>query len=144
MYVMQRKRKPLVERFWPKVDKHDDDQCWLWLGAVNKQTGYGQVFDGRVMIGAHRAAYMLEVGPIPDGLTLDHSCNRRTCVNPKHLTPCTTQVNTQLAVERRDSCRQGHLRAVNTYVDPKGIARCRACNTERAREYRQRRSERAA
>lgn len=138
MYVMPMKPKPLAERFWPKVDKRGPDECWPWIGAVNKQTGYGQIYDGRVMIGAHRAVYLLEVGPIPDGMTLDHRCNRRTCVNPTHLSPCTTQVNTQLAVDRRDACRRNHPRAANTYFDRNGTARCRACNTQRAKVYRDR------
>jgi hypothetical protein len=140
MYVMPPRARPLSERFWPKVDRRDPDECWPWLGAVNKQTRYGQIFDGRVMIGAHRAAYMLEVGPIAEGMTLDHICNVRTCVNPAHLNPCTTQVNTQLAVTRRDTCRRGHPRQSNSYIDPKGTVRCRPCNTLKAQEYRARKT----
>lgn len=136
---MPPRARPIVDRFWPKVDRREADQCWPWLGAVNKQTGYGQIYDGRIMIGAHRAAYLLEVGPIPAGMTLDHSCNVRTCVNPRHLTPCSTRVNTALAVARRTTCHSGkHPLANNTYFTKDGVGRCRPCNTARAQEYRQR------
>lgn len=141
---MAKKKTPFAGRFWAKVDKRGPDECWIWQAAVNKVTGYGTTTnDGRTM-GAHRAAYLLAVGPIPEGLTLDHSCNVRTCVNPAHLSPCTTQVNTALAVERRKACRRGHSREGNIYLDPNGTARCRPCNTLKAQEYRLRKAARTA
>lgn len=82
------------ERFWRKVDKTGD--CWLWTGARNGN-GYG-----RFSIGgrgsspalAHRVAYELVVGPIPEGMQIDHraTCFRH-CVNPAHLRPVTDKQN---------------------------------------------------
>ena len=138
---MPPRTRPLAERFWPKVDKSDPSGCWIWTAARNPVSGYGQVgAGGRYggMLLAHRVAYELTVGPIPDGMTLDHVCNRRECVNPAHLDPCTTQVNTARGKERRTACRVGHPRRGNISRAPDGAERCRACNTERAREYRAR------
>jgi len=84
-------------------------------------------------------SYELNVGPIPEGDTLDHLCNRRACVNPAHLDPCTIGVNSARGAERRPGCRNGHPWKGNIYIAPKtGYRRCRACNTDRAREYRER------
>lgn len=142
---MAKKRTPFADRFWAKVDKRGPDECWIWQAAVNRVTGYGTATaDDRRTMGAHRAAYILAIGPIPPGLTLDHSCNVRTCVNPAHLTPCTTQVNTQLAVERRTTCRRGHPKDGNTYSDPNGTNRCRPCNTLKAKAYRERKAAKLA
>lgn len=98
-------------RFWDKVDKSEN--CWLWTGA--KQTlGYGHVWlDGRMRV-AHRVAYEMVIGPIPDGLTLDHLCRVRHCVNPNHLQPVTLAENiargeNPAAINgRKTACPRGH------------------------------------
>lgn len=89
-----------VARFWDKVDRIPDG-CWMWKGGTNHR-GYGQfgrrAADGTVIgYRAHRLAYELMVGPIPDGLLMDHLCHQpgvcsaldrcehRRCVNPHHL-----------------------------------------------------------
>ena len=77
------------ERFWAKVDKTDD--CWLWT-ANRTNAGYGHFWLDRRMVLAHRFAYELLIGPIPDGLTLDHLCRVRACVNPAHLEAVTNRV----------------------------------------------------
>src|SRR5690625_5273114 len=78
-------RHPWPERFWSKVDVGD---CWLWMGTQTKQPGeggYGQLrLDGRMQV-AHRVSYELLCGPIPSGMSLDHLCRVRLCVNPDHL-----------------------------------------------------------
>ena len=71
-----------VIRFWDKVEKGDG--CWLWTGAKHGG-GYGAFWDGVRMVTAHRFAYELCVGPIPDGLYALHHCDVRPCVNPEHL-----------------------------------------------------------
>jgi len=78
------------ERFWSKVDK--TDTCWLWVSAL-ASGGYGQFSLGGRPQAAHRVAYELLVGPIPDGLSLDHMCHERLCVNPDHLRAVTTKQN---------------------------------------------------
>jgi hypothetical protein len=75
------------ERFWSRVERREDD-CWMWQGQRNSH-GYGRfILDGHEC-GAHRFAYRLTIGPIPDGLQLDHLCRNRACVNPAHLEPVT-------------------------------------------------------
>jgi hypothetical protein len=72
------------ERFWAKVYRGDD--CWEWL-AAKSTAGYGRFKVAGGLVQAHRFAYEDIVGPIPDGLQLDHLCRNRACVNPDHLEP---------------------------------------------------------
>lgn len=77
------RRVPLGVRLWRRV--HKSDGCWLWSGPVNKQ-GYGFIgIEGNHNQGVHRVAYLLEVGPIGDGLCVCHKCDVPNCVNPQHL-----------------------------------------------------------
>ena len=79
-------------RFWSYATPEQNSGCWLWLGATT-DNGYGSFWaDGRSHR-AHRFAYAQFVGPIPSGLTLDHLCRNRICVNPKHLEPVTDREN---------------------------------------------------
>lgn len=74
--------------------------CWIWQKSLN--LGYGQaVADGKP-IGAHRLAFATFVGPIPDGLCIDHLCNTRACCNPDHLEPVTSSEN----VRRSNAVRE--------------------------------------
>lgn len=85
--------EPASVRFWRKVEQ--TDTCWLWRGAVGSggRVGYGvfHAYGRKVM--AHRFAYELCAGPIPDGLVIDHRCGVTLCVNPAHLEPVTVNVN---------------------------------------------------
>lgn len=84
-------RKPIAERFWPKVDVRTADECWPWLAWLDRH-GYGMISRGgrgNGMAFAHRVAYEICVGPIPDGLEIDHLCRNPSCVNPAHLEPVT-------------------------------------------------------
>src|ERR1043166_7135723 len=86
------KRRPVLERFWEKVDRSSDDECWPWIARIDTK-GYGQFFfEGRQQR-AHRVAYCLLVGQIPEGLDLDHLCRNRACVNPSHLEAVDRQAN---------------------------------------------------
>lgn len=135
--------RPAAERFWEKVQITEG--CWLWTAALNAY-GYGvfrptQAFQ----VKAHRYAYEQLVGEIPEGLHLDHLCRNTRCVNPAHLDPVTSRVNTLRGVgpsahnAQKTHCIHGHpFDAANTYhVD--GRRRCRACSAARQREYAARR-----
>lgn len=72
-----------MERFWSKVNKTDG--CWLWTAAICKSNGYGKFgFNGKTP-DAHRFAWQLVHGEIPDGLHVLHTCDVKLCVNPDHL-----------------------------------------------------------
>lgn len=73
-----------VARFWRNVDRSGGPAaCWPWL-AGRVESGYGQYHVARRPIGAHRYAYILTHGPIPDALCVCHSCDNPPCCNPAH------------------------------------------------------------
>src|SRR5271166_3891905 len=76
--------------FWSKVERADNSQCWQWRGFIN-HGGYGLY--GKFNRRAHRLAYRFLVGRIPKGLTIDHLCRNRACVNPAHMEPVTRGEN---------------------------------------------------
>lgn len=129
-----------IKAFWAKVEK--TEACWLWM-ASKCQGGYGRFRVGgvgRKKIQAHRFAYELLVGPVPDNLDLDHLCRVRDCVNPAHLEPVTRRENllrgeTLIAAQvLRTHCPRGHpYDEQNTRVY-RGMRSCRACDRRKQLE----------
>ena len=134
--------------------------CWPWPLSRDRD-GYGQVSTGGKggrMPRAHRVVYEIFVGPVPEGLTLDHTCHNeaaargecdggatcphRACVNPAHLEPVTSRVNilrglSPTAVNaRKAECDNGHpLAGDNLYRGPQGGRVCRECRRAAQRAW---------
>ena len=102
-----RKKRPVIDRFFEKVDKSVD--CWNWVGAKHQQ-GYGEIkIDGKVHF-AHRVSWILVNGDIPDGLSVMHKCDNPSCVNPFHLEIGTHKDNmVDMAKKGRKSSKLRHL-----------------------------------
>lgn len=147
-----------VVRFWARVDRSGGaDACWPWLGSL--AGGYGSVGWKRRVQRAHRVAYQLLVGPIPEDRELDHLCHNRDrtcdggatcphrrCVNPAHLEPVKTLVNVMRGqspharAARQTHCAKGHeFTPENTRVYPnRGQRVCLTCKRAAARQTAQR------
>jgi len=118
----------------------DGNGCWEWVGSICPR-GYGS-WRAHGEQRAHRAVYRMLRGPIPEGLTLDHLCRNRSCVNPDHLEAVTNKVNILRGEgvcakhARQTHCNRGHpLDEMNTIVDKRGRRRCHICNNNSSREW---------
>src|ERR1035437_9785011 len=129
----QRIRGDNTRRFWSKVEVADS--CWLWTDPLDRD-GYARFYwNGRTM-GAHRVAYEQFIGPISDGLVIDHLCRVRHCVNPEHMEVVTNRENLRRGEsfsakkKRQTECIHGHpFTSENTYIRPdNGCRQCRECN----------------
>src|SRR5690606_34245639 len=120
-----------------EIDCGYETPCWI-SDRATRNSGYTCIKVAGAVRDTHRVAYEAFVGPIPDGLVLDHLCRQRTCCNPGHLEPVTRWENTlrgenimaQLA--RRTECRQGHTLSTDPAQRKRG---CRECRREWDRAY---------
>lgn len=135
--------KPTLARLDEHIEK-DDQGCWLWTAAT--RTGYGTTHIGsrtsgdRRQVMVHRLTYELLVGPIPEGLDLDHLCRVRRCVNPFHLEPVTRRENLlrgeglTASKAAQTHCIHGHaFTPRNTRIRKNGTRTCVACARDRQR-----------
>ncbi len=143
-----------VKHFWDQVV--DKGFCWEWQGHTDT-AGYGSMDTPalRRVVGnlysAHKIAYVLLIGPVPEGLTLDHLCRNIVCCNPSHLEPVTNVVNVMRgngwgAINaRKTECKRGHpLSGDNIYLATKKNKsgstyvnrNCRACQRVRYEDGR--------
>lgn len=139
----------LIDRFWTRVNKFGvispilGTMCWEWLGHIDKRSGYGTINLSRIECSdenkrgrlVHRVSYELCVGLIPEGLTLDHLCRNRCCVNPEHLEPVTLVENVMRGEclnarrARQTHCLNGHaLTGYNLIIKKHGHRNCRTCH----------------
>lgn len=135
------KPRPIEERFWAKV--HKTNTCWIWTGWRQK-SGHGNIFVGVGLgkTGAHRISWIINKGPIPEGLFVCHICDIPWCVNPDHLFLGTHDDNMADAwakgrlklpdiskMVNRTQCPRGHpFDASNTYRFAGNNGRyCREC-----------------
>ena len=141
-----RAEREVQSRFWTKVNKTDD--CWLWTGNT-ASNGYGRVSIAGQNLAAHRVSYEWLVGPIPDGLELDHvrdrGCTSRACVNPAHLEPVTHRENTLRGdtitsrAAATTHCPRGHALEAGNLVPSslkKGRRQCLTCSRQQAADRR--------
>ena len=109
--------------------------CWVWRGRVTPD-GYGKL-SGKL---AHRVVWERMRGPIEAGMTLDHACRNRSCVNPGHFEPMSHLDNVRRGTTAtKPRCKNGHpFDEANTYIRPaSGHRDCRACNRANVRRYKQ-------
>jgi hypothetical protein len=149
--LVERAGTPAEERFWGKVNKDGPTplygkvpgQCWQWTGGTICR-GYGQFYVTRMSrTPSHRYAWEALRSPIPDGLTIDHLCRNKLCVNPDHMEVVTRGENTLRAVDigaqnrNKTRCIKGHeFSPENTRITPAGRRRCRTCDRDNERARR--------
>lgn len=127
-------KRSMAERLVNLSIPEPNSGCTLWLGSLDRD-GYGQVAlgpRGASPAMAHRAAYETFVGPIPQGLEIDHTCTNRACINPFHLEPVTHLENVHRGRLVQETCGRGHLfDEANTYSRTNASGRigrrCRTC-----------------
>lgn len=146
-------------RLWAKVDcngqvpEHRPDlgPCWVFTGALTGR-GYGSLYVGKIdgkrrIVAPHILAFELSIGPVPEGLELDHLCRNRACCNPSHLEPVTRRENVlrgegvAAKQARQTHCKNGHpLSGRNLVPNSRGARQCRECKNESERRARRRAS----
>lgn len=124
-------KDPIIDRLMRRIKK--TDTCWIW---APKSGRYGMFYNEGKFVLAHRAVYEAMVGPIQEGLVLDHLCSQKYCVNPEHLEAVTQKVNAQRYFSSLTECKHGHaFTSDNTLKDKRGHRVCRTYKNEHQRQY---------
>jgi len=128
---------------WKNVKQ--TNSCWYWIGELNDK-GYGRIQVNGERFSAHDFFYETFIGPIPNGLELDHTCRVRNCVNPSHLEPVTHSENVKRAwairIKNTPNCPHGHpYDKKNLYIfkqkkTGKSWRMCRRCRANNQMRYR--------
>lgn len=126
----------LHERFWSKVERGGDAECWPWIAGG--AGGYGYVWASGRARRAHVVAWESSNGrPVPAGSEIHHRCRQRRCCNPAHLVALTPKEHH--AEHAATHCKHGHeFTPENTHVRPSGSRLCVQCSRERQRNGRPR------
>lgn len=132
------KLPPVEQKLMARVQRTETG-CWEWTGS-RTAGGYGQIRRRYVVYGAHRLSYETFVGPIPEGLHLDHLCRNPPCINPEHLEPVTSRENCLRGISPaaknavKTHCVNGHpLTGANLAID-RGHRACVECRRRRGRK----------
>ena len=137
------RRVILIDRFWLRVKK--SDSCWPWIGELTPQ-GYGRYHFSQKFL-AHRISWEVTNGRIPKGLTIDHLCRNRRCVNPAHMEVVSPAVNTLRGFnplaqnKRKTNCPRGHPLTEGNLIPSQiklGWRNCLICRRISQRRYEER------
>ena len=126
-------------RFWKKVLKSSG--CWQWIGAKTPQ-GYGSFWTGKFNSLAHRVAWKLMVGLIPDNMTIDHLCRNKLCINPNHLEVVTLRENILRGDNacsnnyKKTHCSKGHPLVAGIRPQKTEHRGCPICIKEKSQEWK--------
>lgn len=133
-------REKILARIEARTVVDPETGCHVWQGSTTK--GYGTLSVDNKTWRAHRLAYVLAHGAVPEGMVLDHLCRNRACCNPAHIEAVTNRENllrgegTLASWYWSTECKQGHPRTPeNTYTTADGRRSCKLCEGTRKRGW---------
>jgi len=136
--------RPAIERLLDRIEPIPFSGCWIWMGRITK-AGYGCISSHSAYRYTHRLTYEHFVGPIPEGMEIDHKCRVRSCCNPDHLEAVTHLENVRRGLcvteggkfwRERSACSAGHAYSDNPRRNRHGARICALCANERKRAAR--------